>query len=140
MSEGSPCACGGTIPDTCGIRLSGGQPDGARGSFQDRFPVHLREGEPCVRCGTTIVKLRAGTVASAVAGLAPPSAVSLGRRAKPVSACRRRLAQDPRGLGDRRGTGGGLVGVDEVRGTWDRHLARARNGAQGAPRRAVKDG
>ncbi len=35
------------------------QSDGARGSFQDRFMVHLREGEPCERCGTTIVKLRA---------------------------------------------------------------------------------
>jgi formamidopyrimidine-DNA glycosylase len=34
-------------------------PDGARGSFQDRFLVHRREGEPCPRCGATIVKLRA---------------------------------------------------------------------------------
>jgi formamidopyrimidine-DNA glycosylase len=34
-------------------------PDGARGSFQDRFLVHLREGEPCVRCGATIRKMRA---------------------------------------------------------------------------------
>src|ERR671936_3437 len=33
--------------------------DGASGSFQDRFLVHRRAGEPCVRCGTTIVKLRA---------------------------------------------------------------------------------
>ena len=33
--------------------------DGARGSFQDRFLVHLRKGEPCVRCGTRIQKLRA---------------------------------------------------------------------------------
>ena len=33
--------------------------DGARGSFQDRFMVHLREGEPCGRCGATIRKLRA---------------------------------------------------------------------------------
>jgi formamidopyrimidine-DNA glycosylase len=33
--------------------------DGARGSFQDRFLVHRREGEPCPRCGTTIRKLRA---------------------------------------------------------------------------------
>src|SRR5271170_6834472 len=32
-------------------------PDGVRGSFQDRFLVHLREGEPCGRCGATIVKL-----------------------------------------------------------------------------------
>jgi formamidopyrimidine-DNA glycosylase len=33
--------------------------DGAYGSFQDKFLVHLREGEPCVRCGTTIRKIRA---------------------------------------------------------------------------------
>jgi formamidopyrimidine-DNA glycosylase len=33
--------------------------DGARGSFQERFLVHTREGEPCPRCGTPIVKLRA---------------------------------------------------------------------------------
>jgi formamidopyrimidine-DNA glycosylase len=33
--------------------------DGAYGSFQDRFLVHLRQGEPCVRCGTTIRKIRA---------------------------------------------------------------------------------
>jgi formamidopyrimidine-DNA glycosylase len=31
--------------------------DGARGSFQDLFLVHRREGEPCPRCGTAIVKL-----------------------------------------------------------------------------------
>ena len=34
-------------------------PDGARGSFQDRFLVHRREGEPCPRCGGPIRKLRA---------------------------------------------------------------------------------
>jgi formamidopyrimidine-DNA glycosylase len=33
--------------------------DGAEGSFQDRFLVHTRAGEPCPRCGTKIVKLRA---------------------------------------------------------------------------------
>ncbi len=33
--------------------------DGARGSFQDRFQVHRREGEPCPRCGTPIRKIRA---------------------------------------------------------------------------------
>ena len=32
--------------------------DGARGSFQDRFLAYSREGEPCVRCGTPIQKLR----------------------------------------------------------------------------------
>jgi formamidopyrimidine-DNA glycosylase len=31
--------------------------DGVRGSFQDRFLVHLREGEPCVRCGREIRKI-----------------------------------------------------------------------------------
>jgi formamidopyrimidine-DNA glycosylase len=31
--------------------------DGARGSFQDRFLVHLRAGEPCTRCGATVRKL-----------------------------------------------------------------------------------
>jgi formamidopyrimidine-DNA glycosylase len=34
-------------------------PDGASGSFQNRFLVHLRAGEPCPRCGRTIVKMRA---------------------------------------------------------------------------------
>jgi formamidopyrimidine-DNA glycosylase len=34
-------------------------PDGARGAFQDRFLIHLREGEPCVRCGRAVVKMRA---------------------------------------------------------------------------------
>jgi formamidopyrimidine-DNA glycosylase len=33
--------------------------DGERGSFQDRFLVYSRAGEQCVRCGSTIVKLRA---------------------------------------------------------------------------------
>jgi formamidopyrimidine-DNA glycosylase len=33
--------------------------DGAEGTFQERFLVHLRAGEPCVRCGTTIQKMRA---------------------------------------------------------------------------------
>jgi formamidopyrimidine-DNA glycosylase len=31
--------------------------DGVRGAFQDQFLVHLRAGEPCVRCGATIVKM-----------------------------------------------------------------------------------
>ena len=33
--------------------------DGARGSMQERFLVHRREGLPCPRCGRPIVKLRA---------------------------------------------------------------------------------
>ena len=35
--------------------------DGARGTFQDRFHVHLRAGEPCGRCGSEIRKLTVGT-------------------------------------------------------------------------------
>jgi formamidopyrimidine-DNA glycosylase len=34
--------------------------DGARGSFQDRFLVHRREGEPCPRCGHTVRKIVVG--------------------------------------------------------------------------------
>jgi formamidopyrimidine-DNA glycosylase len=34
--------------------------DGARGSFQDRFLVHRRAGEPCPRCGHTIQKIVVG--------------------------------------------------------------------------------
>ncbi len=34
--------------------------DGARGSFQDRFLVHRREGKPCPRCGAVIKKLVVG--------------------------------------------------------------------------------
>ena len=34
-------------------------PDGVAGSFQDRFLIHLREGEPCVDCGRPVRKLRA---------------------------------------------------------------------------------
>lgn len=32
-------------------------PDGVQGAFQHDFQVHLRRGEPCVRCGTEVVKL-----------------------------------------------------------------------------------
>ncbi len=34
--------------------------DGVWGSFQDRFQVHRREGEPCATCGQTIVKMVVG--------------------------------------------------------------------------------
>jgi formamidopyrimidine-DNA glycosylase len=34
--------------------------DGVQGAFQNEFLVHTRAGEPCVRCGTTIVKLVVG--------------------------------------------------------------------------------
>lgn len=34
--------------------------DGAQGSFQDRFLIHTREGEPCPTCGREIRKLYVG--------------------------------------------------------------------------------
>jgi len=34
--------------------------DGVRGSFQNQFLVHRREGEPCGTCGETIVKMVVG--------------------------------------------------------------------------------
>jgi len=34
-------------------------PDGVQGSFQERFLIHLREGEPCLVCGRPVRKLRA---------------------------------------------------------------------------------
>ncbi len=34
--------------------------DGVRGSFQNQFLVHLREGEPCGACGAAIVKMVVG--------------------------------------------------------------------------------
>ncbi|MEX2196508.1 MAG: bifunctional DNA-formamidopyrimidine glycosylase/DNA-(apurinic or apyrimidinic site) lyase [Thermoleophilaceae bacterium] len=58
--------------------------DGARGSFQDRFLVHTREGEPCVRCGTTIVKLRAAGRGTYVCPRCQPKP-----RARPAQADRR---------------------------------------------------
>jgi formamidopyrimidine-DNA glycosylase len=36
------------------------QPDGRAGTMQFEFRVYGREGEPCERCGTPIVKTRAG--------------------------------------------------------------------------------
>ncbi|MBF5067381.1 DNA-formamidopyrimidine glycosylase, partial [Salmonella enterica subsp. enterica serovar Istanbul] len=34
--------------------------EGNRGSFQDALHVYDREGTPCDRCGTTIVKIKVG--------------------------------------------------------------------------------
>jgi formamidopyrimidine-DNA glycosylase len=35
-------------------------PEGVAGSFQDRFLIHLREGEPCTVCGRAVRKLYVG--------------------------------------------------------------------------------
>ena len=70
--------------------------DGAEGSFQDRFLVHNREGEPCPRCGTPIKKMRAAGRGTYVcercqprprqAPLRRPAGPRAGRRDRPRAA------------------------------------------------------
>ncbi|HEX3831669.1 MAG TPA: bifunctional DNA-formamidopyrimidine glycosylase/DNA-(apurinic or apyrimidinic site) lyase [Solirubrobacteraceae bacterium] len=60
--------------------------DGARGSFQDRFLVHLREGEPCVNCGTPIRKLVVGGRGTYVCEHCQPRPRARRRAARPVRA------------------------------------------------------
>jgi formamidopyrimidine-DNA glycosylase len=54
--------------------------DGARGSFQDLFCVHQREGEPCPVCGTSIRKLVVGGRGTYVCERCQPRPRSAGRR------------------------------------------------------------
>jgi formamidopyrimidine-DNA glycosylase len=54
--------------------------DGLRGAFQDEFLVHHRAGEPCVECGTTIVKLLAAGRASYVCETCQPPPRPRARR------------------------------------------------------------
>jgi formamidopyrimidine-DNA glycosylase len=57
--------------------------DGARGSFQDRFLVHRRAGEPCPRCGRTIRKIVVGGRGTYVCDHCQPRPRQ--RRARPAS-------------------------------------------------------
>jgi formamidopyrimidine-DNA glycosylase len=58
-------ALAGSVRDALQAGLAAGgatiddfrHPDGVRGSFQDDFLVHRREGEDCPRCGGEIVKM-----------------------------------------------------------------------------------
>ena len=54
--------------------------DGARGSFQDDFLVHRREGEPCSVCGSSIVKMRVAGRGTYVCETCQPRPRSAGRR------------------------------------------------------------
>jgi formamidopyrimidine-DNA glycosylase len=56
--------------------------DGVRGSFQDQFLIHRREGEPCVRCGSTISKLVVAGRGSYVCESCQPRPRSVRRRAR----------------------------------------------------------
>ncbi len=76
--------------------------DGARGSFQDRFLVHRREGEPCVVCGATIGKLVVGGRGTYVCVHCQP-APRLARRDEATPAAKPRPAR-PAALKHRRST------------------------------------
>jgi formamidopyrimidine-DNA glycosylase len=68
--------------------------DGARGSFQDQFLVHLRAGQACVRCGGQIRKIVVGGRGTYVCERCQPKprvrrsgpATARGPRAKPRAA------------------------------------------------------
>jgi formamidopyrimidine-DNA glycosylase len=64
--------------------------DGVWGSFQDRFQVHRRAGEPCGRCGTTIVKMvAAGRGTYVCETCQPPPRRTTGTRNARRAAARR---------------------------------------------------
>lgn len=72
--------------------------DGVHGSFQDRFLVHRREGLPCPRCGTTILKMVVGGRGTYVCELCQPRPRGTGRgplrppATRPAGRSRRRPA------------------------------------------------
>jgi formamidopyrimidine-DNA glycosylase len=78
-------------------------PDGSYGSFQDRFLIHLREGEPCVNCGGPVRKLRAAGRGTYVCETCQP---------RPRST--RRAASHPRDMG---GSGPGRGSTRQPRRT-----------------------
>ena len=84
-------------------------PDGVQGSFQDRFLIHLREGEPCLDCGRPVRKLRVGGRGTYVCERCQPRprqaaarsvgqpAGAVGRRELLKAAQRRRRRRAPAG-------------------------------------------
>jgi formamidopyrimidine-DNA glycosylase len=62
--------------------------DGVRGSFQDQFLVHLREGEPCGTCGASITKMFVGGRGTYVCETCQP--VFRQRGSRPAGRSRRR--------------------------------------------------
>jgi formamidopyrimidine-DNA glycosylase len=62
-------------------------PDGVSGAFQHEFLVHLRRDEPCVRCGTTVIKMvAAGRGTYVCEGCQPRPRVRRARRPGPAAA------------------------------------------------------
>jgi formamidopyrimidine-DNA glycosylase len=83
--------------------------DGVRGSFQDQFLVHLREGEPCGVCGSTIVKMVAAgrgtyvceTCQKRPRGLKPSNRATLAPLTSPNRPATRPAGRSPRRPGPR---------------------------------------
>ncbi|MGH2782397.1 MAG: zinc finger domain-containing protein, partial [Thermoleophilaceae bacterium] len=73
--------------------------DGAQGSFQDRFLVHTRAGEPCPRCGAPIEKLRAAGRGTYVCPRCQRRPRAVTRRAGPRAS---RPGRPPAARGSRR--------------------------------------
>ena len=69
-------------------------PDGVQGSFQDRFLVHRREGEPCPVCGRPVRKLRAAGRGTYVCEGCQPR--PRARRAASQAAARRSVSRPAR--------------------------------------------
>jgi formamidopyrimidine-DNA glycosylase len=66
--------------------------DGVSGSFQDRFLVHLRAGQACGVCGTTIAKMVAAGRGTYVCETCQPRPRLRRRAAPPAARSRRRQA------------------------------------------------
>ena len=69
-------------------------PDGVQGSFQDRFLIHRREGEPCPVCGRPVRKLRAAGRGTYVCEGCQPR--PRARRASGQAAARRSVSRPAR--------------------------------------------
>ncbi|HEX5620804.1 MAG TPA: bifunctional DNA-formamidopyrimidine glycosylase/DNA-(apurinic or apyrimidinic site) lyase [Solirubrobacteraceae bacterium] len=64
-------------------------PYGVQGTFQDQFLVHLREGEPCPRCGGLVRKLRAAGRGTYVCERCQPKPRACAYAAASASSARR---------------------------------------------------
>jgi len=64
-------------------------PDGVVGAFQNEFQIHLRRGEPCVACGTPVVKMVAAGRGTYVCESCQP---------RPRARVRRRSSARPAGM------------------------------------------
>ena len=72
-------------------------PDGVAGGFQHEFLVHLREGEPCLRCGGAVVQAAsrraAGPTSASAASRGPRGAAADSPAARRGARRRRRARQ-----------------------------------------------